>query len=459
MVCLTVIVIFFSTAGTSLRINDLITQNNNTIDENNIIESHETIANWTIMYYMAGDVKNMGVWTRPLIENLTKIKTTADLNIVVLYDGYERGDVELFYIDTNGEKIDIKDDFGWPCEVDTSNLNTIEVFCKQMMDAFPAKNYGLIPIASGGTGWQLFCLHDASDGKIGVSIPDFADTLKNIYEETNQKIDVLFTSCAMNMIEVVYEFSPYVNYVVGTQTCYSGEYLVQRFYEAVWDLKNDSTMNPEEFANKAPERLNPIAYYYQESYYGKLPILNRILLKLPFKAFYPILYKDSTAVVNLSNINNLARSIHNISQFLILNDLKCSIREAVHESWKDTKKLGECFANNKLLQIFHYRFHFQITSSTRYIDIYHFMMLLKNNTENLYLKSLCNDVMINLNNTISSIKTLEDDNQHGLSIYFPPNKYNYNRFPNSGRLPCPYEELKFSQDTSWDEFLKTYFNI
>lgn len=425
--------------------------------DNNLIESLSS-ANWTIMYYMAGDVRGMDVWTYPLIENLTKIKSTSDINIVVLNDDFKKEHLDIFYIDFNGEKIYIHQDFGWPDEVDTSNLNTLELFCKQMMNTFPAKHYCLIPIASGGTGWQLLCLHDADDGRIGVSIPAFANTLKNIYEDTKHKIDVIFTSCAMNMIEVVYEFSPYVNYIVGTQTCLSKQYLVQRFYESVWDLKNDTSLTPEEFALKAPEKLTPLSFYYDESYNGKLPLLNQILLKFPFKAFHPVLYKESSAVVNLSNIEKLTNSINNLSQFLILNDYNDDINKAIAKAWKDTRKLGECLANNKLLMIIHGRWHFNITSSTRFIDVYHFMLNLKNHSENLHLKSLCNSFMNNLNNTISAIKRVDGDNQYGLSIYFPPTRHSYNKYPIFEKLPATYEELKFAQDTNWDEFLKTYLN-
>jgi hypothetical protein len=417
------------------------------------------VANWTIMYYMAGDVEGMDSWTNPLIENLTKIKSAPDINLVIFIDGFERADLRVFYIDSNGGIIDLRQVFNWPDEVDSSDLNTLEIFCKQMIPEFPAKYYGLIPIASGGTGWQLMCLHDKHDGDIGVSIPDFANTLKNIFEATTHKIDVLFTSCAMNMIEVAYEFSPYVNYIVGTQTCYSKQYLVQRFYESVWDLKNDTSLTPEAFAKKAPERLLPLTYYYDESYYGKLPLLNRILLKLPFKAFHPVLYNDSTAVVNLSSIDTLVTSIDNISHFFLLNEYDTHIKEAVAKSWKQTKKLGECMANNKLLSTIHRKWQFEITSSTRYLDINHFMLLLKNNTTNVQLRSLCSDVIAALNDTISAIKKVDGDNQYGLSIYFPSTAYNYNKYPVLYKLPCPYEALMFAKNTDWDEFLKIYLGI
>ena len=453
MVILLILSIFFSSTAISQKVGY-----NKKITDKVYTESGEE-CNWTVMYYICGEVKGMDGWADPLIENLTRIKSTDDFNIIVFNDKYGQDDLEIFYINTNGKKIDIMPTYGWPSEVDSSDLNTLEVFCKQIIINYPSKYYSLIPIASGGTGWQLLCLNDENDGKIGVSIPDFGNTLKNIYEETGHKIDVVFTSCAMNMIEVVYEFSEYVNYVVGTQTCFSAKYLVERFFESVADLKNDTSMNPEQFSTKAVDRLNPQTYYYIESYYGKLPFLNQILNKLPFKALHTVEFNDSTAVVNLSNVERLVTALDNLAQFLTLNNYNCSVKQAVSYAWSDAKKLGKCLANNKILRIIHRKFQFVATASTRFIDIYHFTSLLSKNTDNIYLKYLCSNVMDSLNSSISAMKKVEGDNQYGLSIYFPPSKYNYNVYPVLAKLPCTYECLKFSKDTSWDEFLKTYLNI
>jgi hypothetical protein len=169
----------------------------------NDCKNTDDISDWTVLYYMAGDVSGMHKWTTPLIENLTMVKSSDNVNIVVFHDGFEKDDFSLFYIDENGKRIDLTSDFGWPKEVDSSSLTTLEEFCTQMMNAYTANHYALIPIVSGGTGWQLFCLHDAHDGNVGVSIPAFAASLQRITDETNASIDVLYTSCAMNMVEVV----------------------------------------------------------------------------------------------------------------------------------------------------------------------------------------------------------------------------------------------------------------
>ncbi len=91
--------------------------------------------------------------------------------------------------------------------------------------------------------------------------------------------------------------------------------------------------------------------------------------------------------------------------------------------------------------------------------MYDFVLLLKNNTLNEYLRTLCTEVMSSLNVTISAFKTVPEAHCHGLSIYFPSKGITYNRYPLRGSLPCPYEELMFSQDTYWDDFVKGYFDL
>ncbi|RLF31740.1 MAG: hypothetical protein DRM98_05105 [Thermoplasmata archaeon] len=57
---------------------------------------------------------------------------------------------------------------------------------------------------------------------------------------------------------------------------------------------------------------------------------------------------------------------------------------------------------------------------------------------------------------IPAIKKISYDNSNGLSIYFPRTKNMYNRYIFRGKIPCLYEDLKFSQDSYWDDFLKEY---
>lgn len=414
---------------------------------------------WTVLYYMCGDVKDMDGWVDPLIENLTRVTSSESVNIVVFYDGLKCGDFRLFYIDEAGDHVDLTDEYGWPCEVDSSSLTTLEVFCCQMMNRFRADHYALIPVVSGGAGWQLFCLHDASDGKVGVSIPDLALSLRRVCDKTGSGFDVLYTSCAMNMVEIVYELRFCVDFVVGTETCLSEQDLVDRFYEPVWDLRNDSTLSPKDFATRSVVRLHPVSFYYLESYGEKLPWLNRFFLLFPFSQFHPVVYHDSVAVVNSSCVEQLTRVIDDLSDFLIVHKENNELYADVTAAWDKTRKLGKCMAKNKGVRDVHTKWQFQCTASNRFIDMYHFAYNLKQTTQNNQLEDLCRHVMDAVNTSIVSMKKIPEDTQFGLSIYFPGSSHQYNRYSGYGSLPCLYERLSFSETTSWDEFVKHYLEI
>jgi len=427
-------------------------------DQLNANDLHHSTSQWTIMYYMCGD-SNMDDYTQPLLENLSKIGSTDDLNIVALTDNKKLGDSKLYYISESGEKIELNDIFGWPDEVDMSNTNTLELFCKQMMEAYPAEHYAFITYPSGGTGWQLYCIHDETTKNRGVTIPVFTASLKNIVNSVNHKIDVLFVSCAMGMIEIAHEFAPYVDYMVATQDCFPHEHVVKRFYESVWDLRNNTDMTPEEFASRAPARLQPESFYYQESYEGRLPLLNRILNMLPFPALHTVLHHPSSAVVNLSRVSDLSNAVNNLSSFLILHLHNDDVDEAIKKSRTNVEEYGKCYPKFWVFPRIKLRYCFEIFAYDCFVDLYDFVEILRDNIENPDLNYLCSLVMEKLNETIPAIKATPGHPSHGLSIYFPSSKIMYNKYILRGIIPSSYEELMFSHDTSWDDYLRGYLDI
>ena len=421
---------------------------------------NETIQtkDWTIIYYLCGDLDGYDSWLEPIIENLTKIKSDENINIVVLYDGFGNSNTFIYYIDEEGNKEIVNGEFNFPDEIDSGSPIAFELFCTQAIINYPAKNYCVIPVMSGGTGWQLICFHDSEGGR-GMSMPVFRATLANIYENTNTKIDILYTSCAMNMIEVAYEIKDFVNYIVGTQDCLANQNLVGRFYKALLDLKNNSKLSPEEFASKAPDRLEPLEFYYQEEYNGGLPWLNKKLNNLRNEKLHSVKYYESTAVINTSNIVLLKRSIDNLAKYLILTINNKSIRNDIKKSLDDTKKYGKCMSKFRILSKIHNRYHFEFLAFNSNIDLHHFAENLKKNTDNNHIKNLCHALMYKNNLSISSIKKVLDKECNGISIYFPPSKSYYNRHSIRPSDSCHYEDLKFSIESSWDEFIRLYLKI
>lgn len=429
-------------------------------DESEQINFCELKDKWTVMYYICCDSKEMEEYAKPLIENLSKIGSTENMNLIALYDSKPNNDSRMYYINNSGEKINLNDIFGWPKEVDMSNSNTLELFYKNIRKRYPAEHYALITYADGGTGWQEYPLGD-EDGKGYLTIPDFARCLKKITDDGKIKLDVLQTSCCMSNVELAYEFSSYIDYLITTQEHISKQHWVKRFYQPVWSLRNDTSMTPKSFSKTAALQHEPHTFQMHESYMNWSFPLAKILDNLPFPQLHMVQCHSSVTIVNLSRINKLKKSIQNLTQFLILHLNDEEMINSIEKARRETREYGKgawaCFIPRGFAWIYNFLLPIEILSYKCRIDLYHFVKLLEKNVDNIHMKKYCNAVMNSINENVVMIKKIEGDPSHGLNIYFPRSKRSYNKKIGHGELHCPYEKLKFTQDTLWDEFLKSYF--
>lgn len=439
-----------------------------TIDsEDNGHSKIDTIAKWTVMYYMCCD-SNMYDLGEPLLENISKIGSKNDFNLVSLYDGIYDGDSEIIYFNENGERIRLNEIIGWPNEVDTSNPFTFEKFISDMMQHYPAEHYALIFYTSGGPGWQIFSVpdHHGTYGKLikkvtyGFSIPWIGAAFENVTKDGKEKIDVIYTSCAMNTIEFAYEVAPYIDYIVGTQDCLSRDF-VYRYYESVWELYNNTDMTPDEFVKYSADILKPVSFYYQDEWGNGIRKINKIFNNLFFKSLQTVKHHDNIGVINNSEINELIQSIDSLSRFLIVNIKDEDIYKNIGYARENSRESSKCHAKtgSKIMSILFRLTAMNFTAYNGVIDLYDFCEKLREKTDNIFLKSYCKDVMSNINKTIPYINKVENDPIHGLNIYFPTEKQSYNAYVLSGELPAKYEELAFSKYTTWDVFLKIYLGI
>jgi hypothetical protein len=425
-------------------------------------------ANWTVMYYMCCD-SNMCYYGEPLLENLSKIGSKNDFNLVALYDGIPNGDSKIIYFNETGKKINLNEKIGWPNEVDYSNPLTFEKFISDMMYYYPAKYYAFITYASGGTGWQLYGVHDSwgtfnktiKKGSSGFSTPRLGEALKYITKNGEEKIDVIHTSCAMNTIELAYEVASYVDYMVGTQDCLSSDF-IYRYYQSVWELHNNTDWSPDEFSKYSSDILKPKSFYYKDEWLGGLRKINKFFNSLPYKKLQTVKHNDNIGVINNSNINELINSVDNLSRFLILNIKDEKIYKDIRLARQNSRESSKCFAKpgrSALIKFLHRQFSMNFTAYDGVVDLYDFCEKLRDKTDNYLLKAYCEDVMQNINKSVPYINKVQTDPIHGFNIYFPLEKKTYNAYVLSGEIPAKYEELGFSKNTAWDEFLKSYLNI
>jgi len=431
----------------------------------------EITDDWTVMYYICGDLDFFSEDTLDTLENLTKIGAAEGLNILVMMDSIEVGDTQLILVNNTGGKEILNERFGWPDEVDTGNPNTLKLFCELMMNAYPAKYYGLIIVAPGTAGWQLRSLHD-QHGSHGPGWPVFGETLKDITDNGENKIDVIFIeSCVLGMIENAYEIAPYADYMVTSEEHIpDGELCSKRYYEPLWDLKNNTKMTPEEFANRSPYRHNPVNFSFFEgpyaSDYANISPLTKFLNKLPNPKWHTVQMHSTCSVVNLTKINPLTTAIDDLASFLILYKDNKSVHQAIKKARSEVREYGKGLAKNWLLDLqfgflskssyFYQKFPLEMFAYDCWIDLYNLVDLIRENVNIPEIKDKCLSVMEKFNDTITSNTIVPGDESHGLSIYFPSSKKMYNRYVYGPDIPYPYEDLRFSINTMWDEFLKTY---
>jgi hypothetical protein len=401
----------------------------------------------------------MNIYSEPLLQKLSEIGSDENLNIVALSDKEGCGNSKLYYFDERGLKIELNQIYGWPSEVNTNNLNTLELFCSQMINAYPAQHYTLITYTSGGMGWQEICLSDKDDRDTIITYPEFTKTLEKIANQIGHKIDVFVGACAINMIEVGYELVPYVDYVVGTQDCFPHDHVVPMFYEAVYDLKNNTDLTPEEFAIRAPEKYEPVAFIYEEGYGKRISYICKLFDYLPFSNLHSVIHYSNIGVINNSQIIKLKEELDELASLLALNINENEFYSNIKKTRKEVQELGKCSPISPYLYGFYRKFPFEFLAFDCYVDLYDLIHLFKENNDNVIIKTKCNNILEQINKTVPFVKGVENIPCCGMNIYFPKNKFSYNKYKKRGKIPSPYEDLKFSEESYWDEFLKAYLSI
>ena len=426
------------------------------------IKNDVSHAKWTVMMYLACDTGLRTTLIPYYTKILTDIGSDNDLNIVALIDGKEKDDTSYYYV---AEKLLVP--LPWyESESNMADPETFERFLSLTMYNYPADHYALFTLSDFGSGWQgIFCDTTGGGGMKTLSlitIPEVSMVLKNITHDGTNKIDVYgIDVCIPQTVEVAYQIAPYVDYMVANQEHGHEGQISDEGFLIGWnysyylqELKDNSDMTPEQFAMLITDSYRPGTY------------TNKIMMIIPAPPWYPIVvFYTTLSTINLSKISLLKQSINKLASTFIdnLNNIKNDIKTARSQ----TREYGKLYRKFWWLPpTIYYALKLEPLSYDCFIDLYDFVEKLKNETVNQEIKNSCIQVMDALNITIIANKALATDPSHGLSIYFPELKCQYDqsiwRYPlnkNFRKIPSPYEDLQFSQDTSWDEFLKAYLKI
>lgn len=437
-------------------------------------------ADWTVMYYLCCD-NHVSYEADGIVANLTNVGSSEKFNLIVLKDGDKDGDSVLYYVE-QGNAVSLNDVYSWPDELDMANPNTIKLFIELAMDEYPANHYALIILSDHGSGWQGVCYDESvkNRGYAVIPMPIFANVLKNATSYSGKKIDVIgFMPCVTGMFEVAYELAPYVDYMVASEEHMledldKGPEHTLQYLRSTWNLKNNTDMTPEQFANSIVDYYKPcdfpmwILYSYmvivKQRRYGKIvevisDILTKVVNKLKNPQLHTVALHTTLSAINLSKINDVAEEINDLSSLLILHGQNDQIKQTVQLARKNVREYGKFYTKKSSTFVYYINFPIEKLAFDSFVDLYDLAQLINGTAENQVVKDACLQLMNKLEDCVVLNKAMENDESHGLSIYFPEDNELYNKYLWGDKNPLPYEDLSFSQDTLWDEFLKTYLKV
>ncbi|HEC94464.1 MAG TPA: hypothetical protein ENI45_00685 [Thermoplasmatales archaeon] len=311
-------------------------------------------------------------------------------------------------------------------------------------------------------------------------MPAFANVLKEVTFNGERKIDVIgFMPCVTGMFEVAYEIAPYVSYMVASEEHQleeldKGPEYTWQYLETTWGLKNNTDMTPKEFAVSLVEQFTPcdfpmwVFYSYmillKKGEYGRVleflsNLLTNILNKLPNPDLHLVSLHTTLSAVNLSSVGEVAAAVDDLASILMLNRHDERLMEAVCYARRNVREYGKFYVKNRATLIYYMNMPIEKLAFDSFVDLYDLVQLINESMENQAVKEACMQVMKRLEKAVVANKAMPADDSHGLSIYFPENKKLYNKYLWSNEIPSPYEDLRFSHDTLWDDFLRMFLNV
>ncbi len=365
-------------------------------------------AKWTIMVYMDGD-NDLEEYAIDDFLEMASVGSTQDVNVVVLFDrieGYDDsyGDwttAKIFYIEKGmiPDANNASEDWG---EVNMGDPQTLIDFVNWSVNNYPAEHYALI-LWNHGSGWKFrlpptkgVCW-DYTNSNDYLNSSELQYALAQIKSKIGRDLDIIgFDACLMGMEEIDYLINASMPSAIRVG---SEEVELADGWPYDMILRNlTAEMTPEELAI---EIVNDYYNYYSGSY-----------REFTLSAVYVNNTIDEA-------INDFVQAVENCEDY-------CTVANARYE-----------------VEEFYY---------PEYIDLYNFAELVSHYTSNETVKNAAKRLMDAINSSVIVEKHGSlHPNVHGVSIYFPDSKSKYDQYS------LTYKNLKFANDTLWDEFLEWFY--
>lgn len=227
-------------------------------NSNSIIGPESAMAEWTVMYYGAGnfaeDQSNGESQTIGILQSLENIVQSPRVHTLALIGCNETDGHCLLYDvqpspDKNESGIQSRLLSDWGSR-DMSSPDLIKQYADTVAHRFPARKYLLI-VSGDGRGWLGSCSDEINGGSSVMPVTDMRDRLASVTDENSNPlhVDLLYWMApTMGMLEVAYEMQGLVKFMVSSATKSRYEhYKVMDYW--LRDLHNSPESDPEEMGH------------------------------------------------------------------------------------------------------------------------------------------------------------------------------------------------------------------
>jgi len=297
-------------------------------DHDNGAMSRAGLKKWTFIIYLFSDSSQHGGVLESYYDMVPNLETKGgwsdeNINVLVLQDRHAKfapdkdGNTYAYYVKEgkgNSERIGLGEiDPSWVNEVDMGDRHTVISFGTYAIQHFPAEHYAVVTRSAGW--WPDNFGEDENDGK-GVfdntNVHEFRSALAALSRVAGKRLDVLtIAGCTSGLFEWAYDFHPYVDYYVGSETYSIGSYW--RIFYWIDALRKDIGMTPENFTKVI------VNEYLNENRTGYNPF-NSI----------------TASSTNMQRLKAVANAIDNMSLALMAN-----MRSNINEIWIGRSKTVE----------------------------------------------------------------------------------------------------------------------
>ncbi|MEM7536496.1 MAG: clostripain-related cysteine peptidase [Chloroflexota bacterium] len=445
------------TPGSILYSQTVLTGTDITVPSEDIVAVAVPDTNFTqtlVLLYAVGD-NDLVTATISLLDKAAAQAHNPNVKVLLMLDGPQSHDSYVYQIqpDASGQcSLNTVSNFDHTCNGlytegqnmwrwtdNTATADSLENYVSAGMLAYPNAKQVVLSLIGHGNGWGANVVQASKykfwrdmSGHLGgmlwdenpsnsLSTKEIGNALKNAYQRTSRKIDLLFfDACSMNMIEVIHELHSVVHYVFGSENL-TWSALPYDHYLGVIDETMDARIIGQRWLD---------------------------ILSAKFGDTYPFAH----SLIDVSQWSQLITKVDDLAEALI-GTLPTYVEEI-----QEARRQTDCFDSD---------YNKTIDDHDNYCDLGRFVeaLIAQFEAKDANVVTAATHVMETLTNAIvvhhdfhsgmvpntEPPETWQWDNVYGLSIYLPILRDEHKRLFYNKLL------LQFAQDSLWDEFLTAYW--